>query len=237
MTSASPIAGEVDVLVRLHRGQRPDAVAVAWPLPRNRGAALAASIRCARSCWMRWLSPLRNARASSTSAAYVVVVDPADAGRRAALDLVEQAGPGARREHRIRAAAQQERPLQRRQRAVDRPGRGERPEVVAGRRLRAAMLEHARKGMVAGDEDAGKRLVVAQQDVVARPQPLDQVGLEQQRLGLGMGGDELHRRRYPRPCGAGAGRAGPGWHRSRPASSGCAPCRRRAPRRWPSSIR
>ena len=47
--------------------------------------------------------------------------------------------------------------------------------------------------MVGGDQDIGKRFVVAQQDVEARPQPLDQVGLEQQRLGLGAGDDEFER--------------------------------------------
>jgi hypothetical protein len=41
--------------------------------------------------------------------------------------------------------------------------------------------------MVAGDQDIGKRLVVAQLHVEARPQLLDQIGLEQQRLGFGRG--------------------------------------------------
>ena len=39
----------------------------------------------------------------------------------------------------------------------------------------------------------GERFVVAQRDVEARPQPLDQVGFEQQRLGLGAGNDEFER--------------------------------------------
>ena len=55
------------------------------------------------------------------------------------------------------------------------------------------MLEDLRRPVVGGDQDIGKRLVVAQQHVEARPQPLDQVGFEQQRLGLGRGGDELDR--------------------------------------------
>ena len=55
------------------------------------------------------------------------------------------------------------------------------------------MLEDLRRPVVGGDQDIGKRLVVAQQHVEARPQPLDQVGLEQQRLGLGRGRDELER--------------------------------------------
>ena len=47
--------------------------------------------------------------------------------------------------------------------------------------------------MVGGDDDIRKRFVVPQQDVKARPQALDQVGLEQQRLGLGAGDDEFQR--------------------------------------------
>ena len=43
------------------------------------------------------------------------------------------------------------------------------------------------------DQDIGKRLVVAQLHVEARPQLLDQIGLEQQRLGLGRGRDDLDR--------------------------------------------
>jgi hypothetical protein len=47
--------------------------------------------------------------------------------------------------------------------------------------------------MVGGDENIGKRLVVAQQHVEAWPQPLDQVGFQQQRFGLGDGRDEFDR--------------------------------------------
>ncbi len=49
--------------------------------------------------------------------------------------------------------------------------------------------------LVLRDEDVGEGLVVAQQHVVARLELLDQVRLEQQRLGLGARGHELHRRR------------------------------------------
>jgi hypothetical protein len=56
-----------------------------------------------------------------------------------------------------------------------------------------AMLEDLRRPMIAGDQDVGKRLVVAQQHVEPWPQPLDQVGLKQQRLGLGRGRDEFER--------------------------------------------
>jgi hypothetical protein len=54
------------------------------------------------------------------------------------------------------------------------------------RRVRSAVLEDLGELVVAGDQDGRERLVVAQQDIVARLQALDQVGLVQQRLGLGM---------------------------------------------------
>ena len=49
--------------------------------------------------------------------------------------------------------------------------------------------------MIGRDQNIGKRFVVAQQHVEARPQPLDHVRFEQQRLGLGAGDDEFERAR------------------------------------------
>jgi len=54
------------------------------------------------------------------------------------------------------------------------------------------VLGDLREGMVLGQHQPGIGLVVAQDDVEARLQPLDEVGLQQQRLGLGMGGHDLH---------------------------------------------
>ena len=127
----------------------------------------------------------------------VVVVrrDLARARARAALDLVEQARPRPALEHRIRAGSQQEGALQ----CVDGPshraGRGEGTEIVALARARAAMLEDAGRGVVARQQDIGKRLVVPHQHVEARAQAFDEVRLEQQRLGLCTRDDEFHRRR------------------------------------------
>ena len=118
-------------------------------------------------------------------------IDLAGAGARTAADLVEQAGPGAAFKEAVGAGADQEGALQRRDGAVDGAGGGERPEIPARSRLRAAMLENLRRPMVAGDQDIGKRLVVAQLHVEAWPQLLDEVGLEQQRLGLGRGRNDL----------------------------------------------
>jgi hypothetical protein len=59
----------------------------------------------------------------------------------------------------------------------------------------AAMLGQLRPVMVGGDQDEGEGLVVAEQNVVARPQSLDQIGLQQQRLDLGMGRHHFDRPR------------------------------------------
>jgi hypothetical protein len=91
-------------------------------------------------------------------------------------------------------ASQQERALQRAERAVYRAGRGERPEIGALLAARAAVFLDLRPGVAAGDQDIRERLVVPHGDVVARPQALDQVALEQQRLDLGVGRHDHERR-------------------------------------------
>ena len=80
-------------------------------------------------------------------------------------------------------------------RAVHRAGTRERPEIIALQRPRAAMLGDLRRLLVAADDDVGKRFVVAERDVVARLEALDEVGFEQQRFRLGRGVHELHRHR------------------------------------------
>jgi hypothetical protein len=55
------------------------------------------------------------------------------------------------------------------------------------------MLLDARKGMILAQQDEGEAFVVAQQHVVGRAEALDQLRFEQQRLGLGVGGDDGHR--------------------------------------------
>ena len=56
------------------------------------------------------------------------------------------------------------------------------------------MLDELRRRVVAGDQDIGEALVVAQQHVEARLQLLDEIGFQQQRLGFGLRRDEHHRR-------------------------------------------
>jgi hypothetical protein len=47
--------------------------------------------------------------------------------------------------------------------------------------------------VLAADDDLGEALVVAQQDVKARPKLFDQIDFQQQGVGLGAGRGELHR--------------------------------------------
>ena len=65
------------------------------------------------------------------------------------------------------------------------PAEANGPKYDARLVARAAELGQLRELVVGGEVDERKRLVVAQQHVVARHQPLDQVAFEQQRLGLG----------------------------------------------------
>jgi hypothetical protein len=106
---------------------------------------------------------------------------------------MQHAGPGAGLVDAVRTGSQQKGLLQGGQGAVDRPGRGEGAEIVALDRVRPAMLADLRRAVVAADHQLGERLVVAQHHVEARLQLLDEVGFEQQGLGLGGGDHQLHR--------------------------------------------
>ncbi|MNE45124.1 hypothetical protein D3C80_1393960 [compost metagenome] len=106
---------------------------------------------------------------------------------------MQHAGAGAGLVDAVRAGPEKKRLLQGVQRVVDRPGRGEGAEIVAGHGVGAAMLAHLGRAVVAADHQFGEGLVVAQQDVEARLQLLDEVGFQQQGLGLGRRDDQLHR--------------------------------------------
>jgi len=108
------------------------------------------------------------------------------AGRRAALDLVLQAGAAAVGEERIVAGPQQEQLLQGLQGFPHRAGAGIRPKVLIRPGLGATVKGDARI-LVRGDAHVGEALVVAQRDVVARCLFLDQRRFQQQRLILGVG--------------------------------------------------
>ncbi len=120
------------------------------------------------------------------------LVDPADTGGRAALDLVQQARPVAPGKEAVGAAAQQEQLLQGIDRGVDAAGAGEGSVIGARSLARAAVLHDAREVVPFAQQDEGEAFVVAQQHVVGRAEALDELRFQQQRLGFGIGGDDLH---------------------------------------------
>jgi hypothetical protein len=120
-------AGDVDVLVRLDLGQRPDAVAV------ERGTLeverLARRLHALDQRGLHRPAAPRQERLGVGDLGRIDLGrDLADAGRGAALDLVLQAGPGALGEHGVGAVAQQEGALQGDDRAVHRPADAKGPK-------------------------------------------------------------------------------------------------------------
>ena len=111
-------------------------------------------------------------------------------------------------EDRVGAGAEQEDALHGRNGLVHRPGGGEGPPVAALAQPGAAMLGDLRKRVVLRQHQPGVGFVVAQDDVEARLEALDDVCLKQQRLGLGVGGDDLHRRGFGDHAPQALGQAG-----------------------------
>ena len=209
---AQPV--DVDPVAPLHMGEAPDAVAQRrrpfefqpfGGLLHLRRQALLDRGDPAREVFLRLPHQVRIAR----------FVDALHAGGGAALDLEQQAGPGAAVEHRVAAGAQQEDALQRRQRLVHRPGGSEGAPVARALATFPAVLGDLGIGMVLRQDQPGIGFVVAQDDVEARPQALDQIGFEQQRLGLGGGGHDLQAaglEHHPAQAFGQAGQLGIGRH-------------------------
>ena len=122
--------------------------------------------------------------------------DEPDAGRRAALDLVLQAGPRAVREERVLARTDAEQFLQQQQRLAGRDAVRVRAEEPSRLLARAAEVGQSRI-LVGREVNEREALVVLQQHVVTRPMALDQVELEQQRLDLGGRDGHLDARDLP----------------------------------------
>src|SRR5471032_172247 len=116
----------------------------------------------------------------------VVLADQVHARPAAAADLVQQAWAGAVGIHAVFAGADQEYLLQDLHRFLDRPRAGERAEILVLLVHRAAVVDHARR-IAAGDLQVGIGFIVAEQDVEARAQGLDQVILKDQRFGFAVG--------------------------------------------------
>lgn len=96
---------------------------------------------------------------------------------------MQQTGPRTVGEDRVLAGAQAKDLLQDLDGLAYRPGVGKRAEELAALVGGAAVVGDARPFM-AGDEQVRVGLVVAEQDVVARLQRLDEVVFQDQRLGL-----------------------------------------------------
>ena len=126
----------------------------------------------------------------------VGVVGPVDephARSAAAIDLILEAGPGTVAEERIRALPDAEQLVDEGDGLAHGPGVRVGTEVPDARAPRSAVKDEAGKGRLLREMDPRIALVVAQDDVVARPVLLDQVVLEEQRFGLGMGDGHFHR--------------------------------------------
>ncbi len=137
--------------------------------------------------------------------AVLVGADPADAGRRALVDVAEQARPAdlpGPLEHPGAARAYGEDAQQQVDRLADGPGVGVGAEVAGALALGAAHDLHAREVLAHGHREVGVGLVVAVLDVEARVELLDPGVFELQRLHLGaddrpvdVGGRGQHRLR------------------------------------------
>ena len=112
--------------------------------------------------------------------------DKADAGTAAAVDLVQQTGPGAVGEDRILAGAQVEGLLQQVDGVPHHRGCRE-GAVVVGLAVRSAAEEGQARELIPGQLHIGVGLVVPEEDVEGRVQALDEVVFQQQGFGLGAG--------------------------------------------------
>ncbi len=120
-----------------------------------------------------------------------LAADQPDARRRAAPDLVLQARAAAVGEEAVRAVTDAKQLLQLVERLAHRAGVRKRPEIASRRAARAAVELQPRELVLHVQVDVGEALVVAQHDVEARLVRLDEVVLEQQRLGFGVGDRDL----------------------------------------------
>ena len=117
--------------------------------------------------------------------------DQGDAGPAAALDLVLEAGARAGAKEAVLALAHRKQLLQELQGLAHRRGAGVGPEEAPRPLARPAVEGEPREDILGGQIDVRIALVVAQQDVVARLQGLDEVALQQQGLALGAGDRDL----------------------------------------------
>ena len=133
-------AARIYPLMRLHGGQRSEAIAIdGGALEFKIGGGLV-HLGCELILDGLTLAGQERVRLAH-ELAVMRKVDLAGTGAGAALDLIEQTGPRAALEETVRAGPQQECTLESGDGAIDRPDGRERPVVIALARLGAAMLE------------------------------------------------------------------------------------------------
>ena len=133
--------------------------------------------------------PAMKSQKSSTIAAVLLRGDVADAGRRALVDVAEQARPADLRgalEDAVGARAHREDAQQEVDGLADRPGVAVGAEVAGALALGAAPDHHPRELVADGDREPRVGLVVAVLHVEARVELLDPAVLQLERLDLGV---------------------------------------------------
>ena len=180
--------------------------------------------------------PAMKSQKSSTIRAVLLGGDVADAGRRALVDVAEQARPAdlaGALEDAVAARAHREDAQQQVDGLADRPGVAVGPEVAGALALGAAAHHDPRELLADGHREPRVGLVVAVLDVEARVELLDPAVLQLERLDLGLDHRPLDARaggHHASPC-AGAGWRCPG-STTTAAGAGSWPCRRRSPGPW-----
>ena len=132
------------------------------------------------------MRPSRNSSTWAMSRAIRALRDGLDARALTALDVVEQARSSERAFAVLdvdRAGPEREQAADEVHRLVDRARAGVRPEVAAAVVRQLAGALDAREVVGEGDLDERVALVVLEADVEARLEALDEVGLEEERLG------------------------------------------------------
>ena len=136
---------------------------------------------------------LQKSRGVHHIAGVVVCADMSDAGRRAAFDLVQQAGACAVEKNGVFAGAQAKHLLHEVDGFFHRPGIGIGTEVLMAFIGGATVVRHAREiggaafgyaARPASNLEVGVAFVVAKQDVVARLERFDEVIFQNQRFGF-----------------------------------------------------
>src|SRR5579872_6651803 len=184
--------GHHEILLPLHEGERPDAVADHPRLLELPGIGIV--LHAPRQLLLHLLAPPPE-EALGLAQEFLIAfgIDPPDARGAASFDLIKEAGSRAAPEDAVIAGTQEKGPLQRDESAIDRARGREGAEIIAAWPSGTAMLGELRKIGIAGKVYIGEGFVVPEQHIVAWHQTLDEIAFEQQRLDLGRGHYDFHR--------------------------------------------